>query len=74
MNSDRFTKGDADVDPDLLTVKEAASLLSVSERTLWKMIAEGRLAAIRLSRRITRIHRTEVRALIDGASPGTGRA
>jgi excisionase family DNA binding protein len=74
MNSDRFTKGDANVDPDLLTVKEAASLLSVSERTLWKMIAEGRLAAIRLSRRITRIHRTEVRALIDGASPGAGRA
>lgn len=74
MNSDRFTKGDSDVDPDLLTVKEAASLLSVSERTLWKMIAEGRLAAIRLSRRITRIHRSEVRTMIDGASPGAGRA
>jgi excisionase family DNA binding protein len=38
-----------------LTVYETADRLSVSPRTIWMWIAEGRLAALRLGPRTTRI-------------------
>ena len=38
-----------------LTVHQVAERLNVSARTVWAWIAEGRLQAIRLGRRTTRI-------------------
>lgn len=36
----------------LLTVKEVAGLIGVSERTVWKLTHEGRLQSIRIGRAV----------------------
>ena len=49
---------------DLLTVAEAAALLTVSRRTVFAWIAGGRLRAVRLGARTTRVPASEVARLI----------
>ena len=48
----------------LVTVKEAAELLNVSVRTVWKLLKEGVLKRVQLGDRITQIHRQEIVDLI----------
>ena len=48
----------------LLTPKEVASRLSVSPRTVYGWIAEGRLASVRLSERVTRVPEDAVDAMV----------
>lgn len=45
---------------DILTVKEAAAILSSSIRAVYDMINDGRLKAVNLSKRKTRIRRSEI--------------
>jgi excisionase family DNA binding protein len=48
-------KSDKAPDPNkLVSVKEAADLLSISPRTVWRMIADGQLTPVRV-RRCTRL-------------------
>ena len=61
-------------DPDQLSVPQGAAVLGVSERTVWKMIAAGEIPAIRHGRRITRVKRSELLALIDRHTSTSGRA
>ena len=42
-----------------ITVKDAAAKLSVSPRTIWRMIADGQLRAVRF-RRCTRVLANDV--------------
>lgn len=51
------------MDYDLLTVKEAAALLKVSPYTVYRWVAEGRLPAVRYSRRVIRLRRSDVVSL-----------
>lgn len=58
----------------LVTVKEAAARLAVSERTVWTLIASGEFRRIKLGSRSTRVNAAEVEAFIsrrteDGESP-----
>ena len=46
----------------LLPVKQAAALLGVCPRTVWRMIADGQLPAVRF-RRCTRVHWADVARL-----------
>jgi len=48
----------------LLTPKEVAARLSVSTRTVYAWIAEGRLDAVHLSERVTRVPAESVDALV----------
>ncbi len=48
----------------LLTPKEVATRLSVSTRTVYTWIAEGRLDAVHLSERVTRVPAESVDALV----------
>ena len=48
----------------LLTPKEVATRLKVSPRTVYSWIAEGRLEAVHLSERVTRVPEEAVRALV----------
>jgi excisionase family DNA binding protein len=55
--------------PNLLTVAEVANRLRVSEKTVYRMIADGRITAIVLpagKRRFYRIEETEVARLTSG--------
>jgi excisionase family DNA binding protein len=45
-----------EVDSDFLRVKEAAAICNASQRTIWRMIADGQLTAYRF-RRCTRLLR-----------------
>jgi len=59
----------------LLTPKEVASRLSVSPRTVYGWIAEGRLASVRLSERVTRVPEDAVEAMVRTAlSPAKAAA
>jgi excisionase family DNA binding protein len=50
--------------PELLTVKQVAEVLQVHEQTVWRYLREGILPSVRLSRRIVRIARSDLDALI----------
>lgn len=54
----------------LLTPRQAAQRLAVSPRTIYSWIEEGRLPAIRLSERVTRISEEALAAFIRAASGG----
>lgn len=45
---------------ELLTVADAAALLKVSRHTIYRWIAEGRLPALRYSRRVLRVRRADL--------------
>ena len=45
---------------EILTVREAATLLSISTRTLYRLINKGSLHAVNLSDRLIRIKRSEL--------------
>lgn len=53
---------------DLVTKREAAELLKVSERTIDRYIADGRLDAVQLSPRATRVRGASIRTIVGGAS------
>lgn len=55
------------VDLDLITRAEAAEILTVSEKTVKKLIAAGKLPAYRISPSCTRLRRSEVLAYVESA-------
>ena len=57
----------------LLTPRQVAERLAVSARTVYVWIEQGRLPAVRLSERITRVPAEAVDALIEHATGGGGR-
>jgi excisionase family DNA binding protein len=48
-----------------ITVKDAAVMLGVSPRTVWRMIADGQLKVVRM-RRCTRLLLAEVTKCLNG--------
>jgi excisionase family DNA binding protein len=56
-------------DRKAVSVKAAAALLGVSARTVWRMIADGQLHAIRV-RRCTRLAIAEVLAYLEQSKQG----
>ena len=56
----------------LLTVQEVAGLLSVSQRTVRRMIAAGEFPVVRLGRAI-RVRRIDIEALIGRRIDGGGQ-
>ncbi len=57
--------------PDLLTVEQVAKRLSVSARTVWRMLARGTLPQpIRYSRKLVRWKSTDLAAWLEQQSPG----
>lgn len=57
----------------LLTVPEAASRLNLSSRSVWAMIADGRLPALRFGVRATRVDAADVERLIAEAKARAAR-
>jgi len=53
------------LDDESLRVKEAAAILKVNPRTVWRMIADGQLTACRF-RRCTRLMRSQVLGFLKG--------
>lgn len=53
----------------LLDTKEAAALLDVCERTIWRMISDGELQSVKI-RRCRRIPRKEIERLQNGEGGG----
>jgi excisionase family DNA binding protein len=56
------------MDKLLLTAKEAAGALGVGERTVQRMIADGKLEAVKIGN-ATRVKRATVEALVDDLQP-----
>ena len=63
MNSDENNK--LGLDDESLRVKEAAAILKVNPRTVWRMIADGQLTASRF-RRCTRLMLSQVLSYVKG--------
>lgn len=64
MASNERNRGIEAASPRLVTVPRAAELLGVSRRTAWRLVATGKLEAVRLGR-ATRVKVTSIDALID---------
>ena len=64
------------VTPELLTAQQVADVLSVSTRTLWRMVARGKLPPpIRWNRKLVRWHRDTLEQFlaglfVDASQPG----
>ncbi len=50
----------------LLTYRQAADILGVTERTIWTLVDQGKLPAVRFGRSV-RIDPTDLRSLINSA-------
>jgi excisionase family DNA binding protein len=48
----------------LLRVREAAQILNVSQRTIWRMLDDGELTRIRVGGKLVRVERAELDAII----------
>ncbi len=59
---------------ELLTVAEAAALLKVTRHTIYRWISEGRLPAVRYSRRVLRVRRGDMEARRSGIRSIVGEA
>lgn len=56
--------------PRLLSVKEAAKALCISDRTLWTLTQSGRITAVKLSPRAVRYEVAELYRFIQQAKGG----
>lgn len=54
---------------DFLTPKDVAALLSLSIRTVYKLIESGDIKALRISERVTRIRRQDIDSLFNISKP-----
>jgi excisionase family DNA binding protein len=58
------------IDKDLFTPREVAAKLSVSVRTLWRMLARGEVPEpIRYNRRLVRWKARDLQTYLDGLRP-----
>lgn len=48
----------------LLTIKEAAKFLKVSEPTIWRFLKDGKLRRIKLGTKTTRVLKEDIEKLI----------
>ena len=60
------TRTEQTIEPLLLTVRQAAKVLSISERTLWSLTASGEIPAVRFGRSV-RYDRIDLRRWIERA-------
>ena len=56
--------------PLLLTYLQAGKLLGVSDRTVWALVNEGKLKAVRFAGRTVRIDRRDLETFIEGHKTG----
>ncbi len=54
----------------LLTIRQFAHFVGLSERSVWAHIAAGRVTAIRLGPRTTRVEQAELERFISDAKAG----
>lgn len=54
-----------DLDDHLLTIKEVRAILRIGRTKTWELLASGRLQAVRLGSRCTRVKASSVRALMN---------
>lgn len=59
-----------DNSPILLSAGSAAALLEIGHTTFYKLVKEGRLPAIRFSRRLVRYRQSDLEALITSRLSG----
>jgi excisionase family DNA binding protein len=62
MSDERYNP---ELNDESLRVKDAAKILNISQRTIWRMIADGQLTASRF-RRCTRLLRSQVASHLKG--------
>jgi excisionase family DNA binding protein len=58
------TKAEQTIEPILLTARQAARLLNISERTLYARTADGSIAVVRIGNRGIRYDPADLRAWI----------
>jgi len=51
----------------LVTIKEAARLLSVNEKSIWRMVREGRLHVVPIASKARRVRMSELEGIMNGA-------
>lgn len=59
--------------PDLLTVREVATILRVDRSYVYRLIREGRLPVLRPTPHKTRVVKAELHAFLDATRPGAPR-
>ncbi|MFD1693876.1 helix-turn-helix domain-containing protein [Azotobacter chroococcum] len=58
----------------LMTVDQAAELLSVCSRTVYNMAADGRIPVVRMRGRSLRVHREKLEAMLEDEAAASIRA
>jgi excisionase family DNA binding protein len=58
------TRTDSHGKTRFLTAREVAVILSITERTVWRMVARGQLSPAKISRRLTRFRAEEIESLV----------
>ena len=55
------------INPALMTVQQCASYLAVSERSIWTLIRDEKLPAVRFGKKLLRVERCDLDAFIKAA-------
>jgi len=61
-----------DADRLLLDVADTARVLSISERSVWRLRAKGELPAVKVAGSIVRFRRADVEKYVDGLGGNHG--
>jgi excisionase family DNA binding protein len=61
---DDLVCGAASAQHEYLTSAEVADLARITRRSVWRLVADGRLPAVKIGRRSTRFLRSDVEALL----------
>ncbi|MGD0138513.1 MAG: helix-turn-helix domain-containing protein [Tepidisphaeraceae bacterium] len=59
------------IQPLLVSAEDAARLLSISKRSLWRLVSQGRVHRVKFSKRLVRFRTDEISALVSSQREGT---
>ena len=67
----RCKMSETTIQPLLVNAEVAAQMLSISQRSFWRLVSEGRIHRVKFSKRLIRFRADEIALLVSSQREGT---